>query len=157
MLPKKKDLTVIGSSAPDLPVPTRMEDEMAAGGGGGRDHDLPRCSGDRSQASGIARIRDDGPRPVGSKDRVVPLMGSVVISRGGRATSKTPSPAPAPRSSQSVCEEQRRNIDDPKHPHGKSPNHHSRDAQGQHARQEAGGSSRSCKTVTELLLTQLRV
>ena len=80
-------MTVIGLSAADLPAPARMGNGVDVGGGEDIEH--PRRFGDRSQASGIVRGRDDDPRAAGSKD-------GAVLPMGGAATSKTPPPAHVP-------------------------------------------------------------
>ena len=111
---------------------THTGDGADAGGGGG-DPELPRCSGDRSQASGVVRA-------AGSKDGAVLPAGGAANSRDGRAPSKTPTPAHVPRPSQGAREEHRLDVGGPRRPHGKSPEHHSRDVRDQHARPRAGRS-----------------
>ena len=145
MAPKNKGITATDSSRAEPPVPTRTGDGVLADGGGGADHDHPRHCGNRSQASDVVRAQDDEPRTATSNNGAVPptggtgtSKGGAVLPTGGAATSKTPPPAPAPRSSQVVRDEQHRNIGDPGRRRGKSPLHHSRDAQGRHARQDAG-------------------
>ena len=139
MAPKRKGFMVVGPSASGVPVATQTGDGMDVGGGG-EGLEPPRHSGDQSQASGVVRSGDGNPRATRSKDEVVLPTGGVVNSKDGRAPSKTPTPAHAPRPSQVTRDEQRRDVGGSKRPHGKTPEHLSRDARDQHACQNAGGS-----------------
>ena len=91
----------------------------------------PQHSGDRSQASGAVRIRDDEPRAAGSG-------GGAALPTGGAAASTAPQLAPASRRSQATCDEQHRDAGAPGHCCGKSPVCHSQDEPDRRARSDAG-------------------
>ena len=145
MAPKKKTITVIGSSGAERPVPVQASGGAVADGSRGAAHEHPHHSGSQSLVSGIVRARDNGPHTAKSKDGAGPSAGSagpskggIVPPTGGAAASETPTPAPVAHSSQVVRDEQRHHVGDPGRRPGKSPVHHSRDVEGQHARRDAG-------------------
>ena len=91
MAPKRKGITMIGSPGAGPSAPAQAGDRVATDGAGdvAREHPRP---GDRSQASGVVRIRDDEPRAAGSG-------GGAVLPTGGAAASTAPQLAPVPRPS----------------------------------------------------------
>ena len=87
MAPKRKGITVIGSSGAGPSAPARADGRVPTDGAGDVAREHPRHSGDRSQASGVFRIRDAEPRAAGSR-------GGAVLPTGGAAAS-TATPAGA--------------------------------------------------------------
>ena len=146
MAPKKKTTTVIGSSGTRLPVPVRTSRGPVAERTRGAVHEHPHHLGSPGLVSGAARTPGDEPRVASSRDGVGPPAGGAGPSRGivvppdgGAVTSKTPTLAPAARSSQVVRDEQRRPAGEPGRRPGKSPMRPSHDEEGQHALRGAGG------------------
>ena len=129
---KKKTIVVIRSSGATPPMPAWTGDVADTSGGG--DQDRPHNPDTRSQASGIVRSGNDGPHATVPKDGVALPTGGTETSKGRRTTPR----AHVQRSSQLVRDEQHRDVEDPGRCHGKSPQRHSQDVQGRHARHDAG-------------------
>ena len=83
MAPKRKGITAIGSPGAGPSAPAQAGDRVATDGTGDVVREHPRHSGDRSQASGIVRFRDDELHTAGSG-------GGVVLPIDGAATSMKP-------------------------------------------------------------------
>ena len=72
MAPKKKTITVIGSSGAERPVPVRAGDVVVVDGSRGVAREHPRRSSSRSPASGVVRAQDNEPHATQSKDGAGP-------------------------------------------------------------------------------------
>ena len=90
MAPKRKGITVIGSSEAGLSAPVRVDGRVPTDGAEDVAGEHSRHFENRSQARGVVRIQDNEPRPAGSG-------GGAMLPTGGTAASMTPQPAPAPR------------------------------------------------------------
>ena len=141
MAPKKKTITVIGSSGAERPVPVRTSSGPVADRTRAAAREHQHRPGSQSLASGIVCAPDDRPHVPRSKDGAGPPAGGAGPSRsvvvpllGGAATSRMPPLAPRARSSQGSRNEQRHHAEDPGHRSGKSPVHRPRDEGVQHAR-----------------------
>ena len=137
---------VIGSSGTGLPVPVWTCSGPVTERTRGAALEHPHHPGGPGLASGIIRTPGDEPPVAGSRDGVGAPAGNVGLSRGtaippgsGTTTSKMPTPAPTPHSSQVVRDEQRHPVDDPACRPWKSPMRPSHDEEGWHARRGANG------------------
>ena len=106
MAPKRKGIIATSSSGAGPSTPARADGRVPMDGAGDVAREHPRHSGNRSQAGGIVRVRDDEPRAAESGGRAVLLA-------GGAAASTTPRLAPAPRPSQVARDEQHRDAGAP--------------------------------------------
>ena len=82
MAPKRKGITAIGSSGAEQPVPLWVSDGAVTDGARGAAREHPHHSGSQSLASGVARVRDDGPHAAKSKDGSRAPAGGAGPSKG---------------------------------------------------------------------------
>src|SRR3954464_14213824 len=120
MAPKKKTTVVVGPSEAGHPVPTRASSGPVAERTQGDVREHQHRPSSRSLGGGDVRAPGNGPHAAKSKDGAGPPAGGVGPSEvaaapptGGARASRTPTPAPTPRSSQAARNERRDHPEDP--------------------------------------------
>ena len=136
----------MASRKPDSPSRRgRAADRSRKGLGAAREHQ--RRPSSRSLGGGDVCAPGNGPHTAKSRDGARPSASGAGPSKiaaaspeGDARASRTPTPVPTARSSQTVCDERRHHAEDPGRRHGKSPERHSRDVEDLPARRSAGGN-----------------
>ena len=145
MAPKKKMTVAVGPSESVHPVPMRVSSGPVAGRTQGAIREHQHRPSSQSLGGGDVRAPGNGPHATKSKDGARPSAGGTGPSKiaatppeGDARASKTPTPAPTARSSQTARDERRNHAEDPGRRRGKSPERHSREVEDLPARQGAG-------------------
>src|SRR3954462_14128850 len=145
MVPKKKTIVAVGPSEAGHPAPTWASSGPVAERTRGAVREHQHCPSSRNLGGGDVRAPVNGPHVAKSKDGAGPSAGGAGPSgiaaappEGDARASKTPTPAPMPRSSQAARDERRNRTEDPGRRRGKSPERHPRDVEDMPARRGTG-------------------